>query len=155
MKYQGIPIICHLLGKQDVFVSDEQLGDGETVATDTNSPVDVLVEKATGIINSTTYITSLHLYPIYLYIIISIYIYHYIYIYISIIISISLNVYLVLHMVIMTYLLTSFSWSAPELGPLRQSISYQMDYASEVSPVQKVIQLMPARRVSIAAGIRE
>ena len=123
IKYQGIPIICHLLGKQDVFVSDEQLGDGETL------PVDVFVEKATVMIKKTTYITSLHLWFIYLYITI----------------SISLCLY-------------TWWWLTSDVlersGPwLRQSISYQMDYASEVSPVQKVIQLMPARRVSVGGGL--
>lgn len=67
IKYQGIPIICHLLGKQDVFVSDEQLGDGETL------PVDVFVEKATVMIkkNNIHHIITSMIY-IYLYITISI-----------------------------------------------------------------------------------
>lgn len=71
IKYQGIPIICHLLGKQDVFVSDEQLGDGETL------PVDVFVEKATVMIkkNNIHHIITSMIY---------ISLYHYIYISMSI-----------------------------------------------------------------------
>ena len=62
-----------------VFVSDEQLGDRETLPLTKKSSVDVFVEKAPVMIKKTRYITSLHLSNISLYHYIILYLYLYVY----------------------------------------------------------------------------